>query len=80
MACLWSELLDSGHLDDQNGMKNVHNVLDIIQHSLILLGNANELVSQLRKTNLLQAADKSLVRYGQEVPSQPGNFYLAQIS
>ena len=74
MTCLWSELIENDLLEDPNATVNVHDVLDIIQRSLVLLGNANELLSQLRRTNILQLVDKSLVKYGQDSPSQAGEF------
>ena len=52
---------------------NVLDVMDIMQRTLVLLGNANEL-SQARRTNLLQIANSSLAKYGQEPQPQAGEF------
>ena len=53
---------------------SVHEGLDVIQHSLALLANVNEL-SQIRRTNILQLADKSLEKFGQD--SLPGRDFLS---
>ena len=50
MTCLWAELIDNDLLSNPEATVNVHDVLNIIQRSLVLLGNANELVSQLRRS------------------------------
>ena len=36
---------------------NVHDVLNVVQHMLVLLGNANELISQ---ANIFRAVDQGL--------------------
>ena len=74
MTCLWSDLIENNLLDDEAAVINVQDVMEIIQRSLVLLGNANELLSQIRRTNILQLADQSLKKYGQESPDQPGEF------
>ena len=74
MTCMWSDLIEQDLLDDPDATISVHDVLEIIQRSLVLLGNANELLSQMRRKNLLQLADKSLAKYGQDSPSQAGEF------
>ena len=66
MTCLWAEMIDNGLLGDPEATINVHDVLNIIQRSLVLLGNANEMISQLRRSRLLQLVDKSLQKYAQE--------------
>ena len=48
-------------------MVNVHDVLNVIQCKLVLLGNANELISQTRQCDSLQCINKSLERYGKEL-------------
>ena len=77
---MWSDLIEQKLLDNPDATISVHDVLDVIQHSLVLLGNVNELLSQMRRTNILQVADKSLGRYGQDLPSHAGDFSLAQSS
>ena len=74
MTCLWSDLIEQDMLKDPDVTISVADVLDVIQRSLVLLGNSNELLSQMRRTNILQLADKSLGKYGQDSPSQAGEF------
>ena len=74
MTCMWSDLIEQKLLDDHDTTISVHDVLGIIQHSLVLLGNANELLSQTRRVNILQVAEKSLGRYDQDSPSHAGEF------
>ena len=74
MACLWAELIDNDLLSDPDASVNVHDVLNIFQRSLVLMDNANKLISQLRRTKILQSVDKSLERYGQESMSDSGEF------
>ena len=45
MTCLWEEMIDIGLLGNLEAAINVHDVLNIIQCSLVLLGNANEMIS-----------------------------------
>ena len=74
MTCMWSDLIEQDLLEDPDATISVHNVLEIIQRSLVLLRNANEMLSQMRRTNLLELADKSLGKYAQDSPSQAGEF------
>ena len=46
LTCLWSDLLDNNLLADESAVINVHDVLNIIQQTLVLMGNAYELLSQ----------------------------------
>ena len=57
MACMWSDLIEQNLLEDPDATISVHDVLEIIQRSLVLLGNANKMLSQMRRTNLLELAD-----------------------
>ena len=74
MTCMWSDLIEQKLLDDPDATISVRDVLDIIQRSLVLMGNTNELLSQMRRMDILQLADKSLGKYGQDSPSQAGEF------
>jgi len=71
IACLWSELIENGLLEDPDASINVLDVLDIMQRSIVLLGNANELLS---RTTLLQRAEDALAKYGQEPQPEAGEF------
>jgi len=74
MTCLWVELIDNDLLSSSEATVNVHNVLNIVQCSLVLLGNANKLVSQLWRSKILQLIDKSLEKYGWEPQCDSGEF------
>ena len=74
MTCMWSSLIEQDLLEDPDATISVYDVLKMIQRSLILLGNANEMLSQMRRTNLLELVDKSLGKYAQDSPSQAGEF------
>ena len=74
MACMWAELIDSNLLSDPNATVNVHDVLNVVQRTLVLLGNANELFSQYRRSKILAAVDTSLVKYAQKPRPESGEF------
>ena len=38
MACMWAELIDNSLHSDPNASVNVHNIRNIIQHTIVLLG------------------------------------------
>ena len=48
LTCLWSDLLDNNLLADEKATINAHDVLNVVQRTLVLMGNANELLSQTR--------------------------------
>ena len=74
MACMWAELIDNDLLSSPDATVNVHDVLNVVQRTLVLLGNANELLSQLRRSKILAAVDTSLVKYGQKPQPESGEF------
>ena len=76
ITCMWSDLIEQNLLEDPDATISIHEVLEIIQRSLVLLGNAKEMLSQMRRTNLLELADESLEKYGQDLPSQAGEFFF----
>ena len=45
---LWAELIQQGLVQDPDAAIHVSDVLDIVQRSLVLLGNANNLISETR--------------------------------
>ena len=47
LMCLWSDLLDNNLLANESAVINVHDVLNIIQHTLVLMENANELTGSM---------------------------------
>ena len=53
---------------------NVHDVLNIIQHTIVLLGKTKEMLSQLRRSKILAAVDTSFIKYGQKPQPESGEF------
>lgn len=41
MTRLWAELIDNGLLSDPEATANVHGILNIVQCSLVLVGNTD---------------------------------------
>ena len=78
LSCLWSELIDNDLLRSEDSVIYVHDVLNVLQRTLVLLGNANELVSQTRRCNVLRAVDQGLEKYGKEPPSNNQEFLFGK--
>ena len=78
LSCLWSELLDNNLLDEEEATINVHDVLEVVQRTLMLLGNANELVSQTRRCIILKCVDHNLEKYGKDPPTNNGDFLFGK--
>ena len=78
LSCLWSELIDNDLLKDEDSMINVHDALSVVQRTLVLLGNANELVSQTRRCNILRSVDQGLEKYGKEPPTNSEEFLFGK--
>ena len=53
MTCMWSDLIEQNLLENPDATISVQDVLEIIQRSLVLMGNANEMLSQVRRTNFI---------------------------
>ena len=64
LTCLWSDLAGQGLTQDRKAAILVSDVLDIIQRSLVLLGNANNLISETRRETALESIHLSLKKYG----------------
>ena len=64
MACMWAELIDNNLLSDLDAKVNMYNGLNIIQRTMVLLGNANEMISEVRLSKVLNAMETSLIKYG----------------
>lgn len=69
LSCLWSELIDNDLVKDEDSVISVHDVLSVVQRTLVLLGNANELVSQARRCTILRSVDQGLEKYGKKHPT-----------
>ena len=63
LANLWSGLIEQGLTMDPEALIPVSDVLDIIQRSIVLIGNANNLVSETRREVALEAIHPSLKKY-----------------
>ena len=74
MVCMWAELIDNDLLSSLDATVNVYNILNVVQHMLLLLGNANELLSQLEHSKILAAVDTSLVKFGQMPQTESREF------
>ena len=64
LTCLWSDLADQGLTQDPKAAILVSDVLDIVQRSLVLLWNANNLISETRRETALESIHPSLKKYG----------------
>ena len=74
---MWTELIElinNNLLSDADVSVNIHDVLNIIQCTIVLLGNANKILSQLRHSKLVAAVDTSLIKCGQNPQSESGKF------
>ena len=47
-------MVDNDLLKSEDSVINVYDILNVLQRTLVLLGNANELVSQARRRNILR--------------------------
>ena len=78
LLCLWSELINSGLLKRKDSVINVHDVLNVLQRTLVLLlRNANELV---RRCRILRVVDQGLEKYGKEPPNNSQEFLFGKSS
>jgi len=57
---------------------NVHDVLEVVQCTLVLLGNANELISQTRRCTILKCVDQSLEKYGKDPRKSNGDLLFGR--
>jgi len=70
MTCMWAELIDNNQLRNLGTTLNIHDILNVVHHILVMLGNANELFSQLWCSKFLAAVDTSLIRSYMKVSSK----------
>ena len=62
---LWADLIEQGLSNDAEAAAiHVSDILDTIQRSLVLLGNANSLISETRREIALESIHPSLKKYG----------------
>ena len=60
---LWAGLIEQGLADDPEALVPVPEVLDVIQRSIVLIGNTNNLVSETRREVALDEIHSSLKKY-----------------
>lgn len=63
LANLWTDLLEQDLIGDPQAAIPVDDVLDFIQRALVLLGNANNQISEARRENALESVHQSLRKY-----------------
>ena len=72
LACIrpltsaWHDLLEAGLEEDTSMKVPATEVLEIIQRSLCLIGNASEFISQARRSKILEAIEPSWGKYATE--------------
>ena len=71
LTCLWSQLIDQGLTHQEDATIRISDVIDTIQRTLVLLGNANNFISETRREWALEAIHPTL-KYGK------GNFTEAE--
>ena len=52
IVCIWVELINNNLFSDPNASVIVRNILIIIQHTILLLENTNEMLSQLQRSKI----------------------------
>ena len=57
---LWADLIEQGLANDSDAAIHVSDILETIQRSLVLLGNANSLISETRHEIALESVHPSL--------------------
>ena len=75
---LWAELIDQGLTQDSQAAMFVSDVLEIIQRTLVLLGNASNLISETRREVALESVHPSLKKYGKGDFSKAGEDLFGQ--
>ena len=67
LASAWSALqTDTEEAEDEELVIPVSQVLMLIQRIICLVGNASELISQIRRTNILKLCDSSWAKFGKD--------------
>lgn len=67
-SCLWAELIDNELVKDEDSVMNVIRCVEYCPMHLGIVGNPNELISQARRCNILQAVDQGLEKHGKKPP------------
>ena len=64
ITCLWADLVEQGLTHNPKDAIYVPDLLEVLQRALVLLGNANHLISEMRRENALESIHPSLKKYG----------------
>ena len=72
LAKLWSEVVEQGLDQDPKALIPIADVLDTIQKALVLLGSANNTISETRREMALGAAHSSFRKYAKGDFSETG--------
>ena len=72
----WSQIQEQG-LDKGESLIEVPVILETIQRTLVLLGNANHLLSKKRQLSMLESIDPHLTKYAKGDFSDAGKHLLA---
>ena len=64
LTSAWQSFVDGGLGQDPGLMVPATEVLSLVQRTLCLVGNSSELVSQIRRSKILEAGDPSWAKYG----------------
>ena len=72
----WQTLVEEGLEEDSSMVVKASEVLSLVQRTLCLVGNASELISQTRRSKILEAIEPSWVKYGSDAfPSASGTLF-----
>ena len=74
LMCLWADLVANGMLTEDLVI-SVQDVLQVVQRSLVLMGNANVLLTEVR---IFHSVDKSLVKYGKDCTASTGDYLFGK--
>lgn len=66
LAAAWNSLLEEGVAEDQDLLVPASQVVALIQRTICMVGNVSEMISQLRRTKILQNIETSWSKYGVE--------------
>jgi len=77
LTCLWADLITNDMLSEGSTI-TVQDALDVVQRTLVLMGNANVLLTEARRNGILQSVDKSLVKYGSDCAASSGEYLFGK--
>ena len=66
LATAWSSLLEQGMAEDQDLVVPASQVAALIQRTICMVGNVSEMISQSRRSRILQIIETSWFKYGEE--------------